>query len=75
MSLQKTVERLEWDSFGGQTLYREVYNDGTRSAQTSVPDMPTNLPPDKFRRKKEQLEAARIGKVVQFADPSPQRRF
>ena len=63
MSLQKTVERLEWDSFGGQALCREVYNDGTRSGLESVPGMYTDLPPTKFLRMKERLEKERVGQL------------
>ena len=71
----KTVEGIEWDSSEGQMLYREVYSDGTRSGQISVPDMPVNLPPKKFRRMKEQIERTKIGRVVQIVAPLRQRRW
>ena len=74
MSSQKTVERLECGSLGSQAVYREMYTDGTRSAQTSVPGMSTDLAPEKFREMKKRIERAKIGQVVQIA-PLRQRRW
>lgn len=71
MSLpEKIVDRIEWSSLGGRVVYNEVYTDGTTGSRISVPDMYTDLPPEKFQKMKEQIEKARIGQAVQFAAPS-----
>lgn len=74
MSSEKIVEHIEWYSLEGQTLYREMYTDGTKGARVSVPEM-SNLPPEKLQRMQEQIENARIGQAVRFANPLPQRRW
>lgn len=58
---RKTVVSLEWTSFSGAVLYRELYDDGSKGGYVSAGFDTGNA---FFKQKAVRLERERVGKVV-----------
>ncbi len=59
--MAKIVERLEWTSEAGAALFREVYDDGSRSALISA-GVEMNDPD--FQKKAQRIARERKGRKV-----------